>query len=175
MAYIDLTRQKEINNIVEDIRIKTGYSYPEKNIVNLANDLGISVFEVNFSDHPSINAMIVFKDSKNNDKPSIYLKKDLSETRKRFTLAHELGHFLLHKKANVKFRLEGFDYSSNSEYSREETEANYFAACILVPEEELKKLMKFFDKNIQLIADYFGVSKEVIENRIKWLRMNPIA
>ncbi len=173
MAWIDTNRQKEINSIVEDIRIKTSFSYPEKNIVDLANELGVSVYEVPFTENPEINAMLVYKDEKNDNKPTIYIKKTLPDTRKRFTLAHELGHFVLHKKAGVKFRLDGFDYSSDADYALEETEANFFAATILVPKEELKKLRSFFDNNFEVIADYFGVSKEVVENRIKWLKMNP--
>jgi len=173
MAWINTDRQKEICSIVEDIRIKTSFSYPEKNIVDLAKELGVFVFEVGFTENPEVNAMLVYSDKKNSDKPTIYIKKTLPDTRKRFTLAHELGHYVLHKKEGVKFRLDGFDYSNDSKYAEEETEANFFAATILVPKDELKKLRSFFDNNLEVIADYFGVSKEVIENRIKWLRMNP--
>jgi len=172
MAWLDDSRQKEIHSIVEDVRIKTAFSYPEKNIVDLANDLGVSVFEEDFPLHPSVNAMLVYADEKNNNLPTIYLKKDLPDTRKRFTLAHELGHYLLHKKDGIKFRLDDFDYSDESNNSLEETEANYFAACILVPELELRKLLRFFEDDVNVIAEYFGVSKEVIQNRIAWLQTN---
>ncbi|OGJ21057.1 MAG: hypothetical protein A3A82_00320 [Candidatus Pacebacteria bacterium RIFCSPLOWO2_01_FULL_47_12] len=174
MAWINADRQKEICSIVEDIRIKTSFSYPEQNIVDLARELGVSVYEVDFSTNPEVNAMLVYNDEKNANKPTIYIKKALPDTRKRFTLAHELGHYVLHKKEGVKFRLDGFDYSNDSQYAKEETEANFFAATILVPQEELKRLKTFFDNNLDVIADYFGVSKEVIENRTKWLKMNPL-
>lgn len=58
----------------------------------------------------------------------------------RFTVAHELGHYMLHylypnqvlnkKLTRVKAQRYGFGLA--------ETEANYFAACFLMPEEEYR-------------------------------------
>lgn len=61
--------------------------------------------------------------------------------RKHFTIAHELGHyFLSHQLKQNSF------YCSNNEIVEEgawkdpiEQEANYFASCLLMPEEKLKK------------------------------------
>lgn len=64
--------------------------------------------------------------------------------RQRFTIAHELGHLLIHKYATphadgryqVRFRNE----ESATGGIREEIEANQFAAELLMPEREVRRL-----------------------------------
>jgi Zn-dependent peptidase ImmA (M78 family) len=51
-----------------------------------------------------------------------------------------------------------------------ELEANYFAACLLVPEHKLRQLYNA-TKDISLIANYFGVSRPVILLRINYLKI----
>jgi Zn-dependent peptidase ImmA (M78 family) len=60
-----------------------------------------------------------------------------SATRRRFTLAHEFGHVLLHEGKEVRFDKE-FRYNLRSDISTtgldaEEVEANFFAASLLMP------------------------------------------
>lgn len=68
------------------------------------------------------------------------LLEEENDHRLRFTMAHELGHFVLHKKYKDKF----FSYRSDEEinennsfykdnYTRLERQANLFAANILMP------------------------------------------
>lgn len=65
-----------------------------------------------------------------------------SPRRQRFTVAHELGHYVLHKGdlivdtgARVNFR----DERSATATVREEREANAFAAALLMPDELVEK------------------------------------
>jgi Zn-dependent peptidase ImmA (M78 family) len=172
MAMLGNERQKEIRGIVENISLQTGYSNPDSDLMDLVQALGLTVFEVDFPEkHKDVNAILVYTDSKNSDNPSIYLKKEMPPNRKRFTIAHEIGHFLLHKKEGVKYRINGFSYN-NTQYSMEETEANYFAAYLLVPDEKLSKVINILGSDVDLLAEYFGVSKAVIENRLKWIDQN---
>jgi Zn-dependent peptidase ImmA (M78 family) len=74
----------------------------------------------------------------------IAVNKDHPSTRQRFTIAHELGHFLLHQgrpvivdhlvRAHVNLR----DNRSSLATEREEIEANKFAASILMPPDLVK-------------------------------------
>lgn len=62
-----------------------------------------------------------------------------SKTRQRFTIAHELGHFELHKQdsglfVDKEFKMLFRDQNSSSGEIRKEQEANAFAAAILMPE-----------------------------------------
>lgn len=69
---------------------------------------------------------------------SIFINIQDSLTRQRFTIAHELGHFLLHKnKQFVDNFSAGETFYRDGEDTKEEREANYFAACLLMPAEEV--------------------------------------
>ena len=94
----------------------------------------------------------------------ICCRKEDSYTRKRFTLAHELGHYLLHTD-------EKFECSSdiNDSSSPEEIEANRFAAYLLVPDHLLKKVYeryKHLDDCIDYLAVKFGASRSTIKIRL---------
>ena len=94
-----------------------------------------------------------------------------SKKRKRFTVAHELGHFFLHKEErlhydpfksdnpnNIFFRMEGV-------ISSEETEANHFAAELLMPEEKVR--VDFVDTpEVSILAEKYGVSKAAMMYRL---------
>lgn len=60
----------------------------------------------------------------------IYIDERLSYKEKMFVCAHELGHMLLHKKANALF-MDSRTYFVSSKY---ENEANSFAAELLIPD-----------------------------------------
>lgn len=61
----------------------------------------------------------------------IYIDENLSDSEKRFVCAHELGHLLLHKKANALF-MDTHTFFNTEKY---EVEANTFAAELLIPDE----------------------------------------
>ena len=67
-----------------------------------------------------------------------------AKVRQRFTLAHELGHILLHKyttphaDGRVRVRFRDDNSSRGSDY--EEIEANRFAAELLMPERMIRSL-----------------------------------
>lgn len=69
---------------------------------------------------------------------SIVVNDGHAEVRQRFTLAHELGHLLLHRyttpHADGKFVVRFRNAKSATGSDREEIEANQFAAELLMPE-----------------------------------------
>lgn len=92
--------------------------------------------------------------------------------RQRFTIAHELGHIYLHDininevdKLNVVFRSD-FDFSSNDpEKLMIEQRANAFASEILMPEDQVLKLIDAGLNSTQM-AEIFGVSIQAMEIRL---------
>ncbi len=62
---------------------------------------------------------------------TVYIKLDISQERKNFTLAHELGHILMHKDMQVMHR----QVARKKGHPRPklEQEADYFASCWLMP------------------------------------------
>lgn len=84
--------------------------------------------------------------------------------RQRFTLAHELGHFFLHRGKNVEFEDEimyRIENSSSIEYA-----ANEFAARLLIPHERLEEKIKEGVTDLTELADYFEVSLDAMRYRV---------
>ena len=101
--------------------------------------------------------------------------------RLKFSLAHELGHFILHKDIMEFFSfdsLEEYIYFkqniSDKEYSKFEWQANEFAGRILVPEIIFKKEVANFLPDdwingftfLNYLTDKFKVSENVIEIKL---------
>lgn len=80
--------------------------------------------------------------------------------RRRFILAHELGHMILHRGKEAVFSDDEHtleDYRSGSQ----EREANAFAAALLMPGQLFAKVClkrKFGSETIRYIAEHFGTS-----------------
>lgn len=68
---------------------------------------------------------------------AILINEDDAPVRQRFTIAHELGHLLLHRftipHADTGFKIRFRDSVSSEGRVREEIEANEFAAELLMP------------------------------------------
>ncbi len=81
--------------------------------------------------------------------------------RKRFTMAHELGHFELHEDSELIRSCDDIDISSYRRTRPEENEANEFASELLMPQQLFQPLCKqvlpCFD-TISGLADQFRTS-----------------
>ncbi len=94
-----------------------------------------------------------------------------SETRQRFSLAHEFAHFQLHRH-NLHQFAEGEKILHRSDERNElEYQANNFAAGVLMPEGEFKSLVRQLDGDIDKIAARFNVSPISVRYRAKALNM----
>ena len=102
-------------------------------------------------------------------------------TRQRFTIAHELGHLLMHEgqavflDASVRFRVDMRNKRSGVGDPRQERQANQFAAFLLMPADLLeiavKRAMKAdaatsAESLVQLLAQRFAVSSEAMRYRL---------
>lgn len=141
-------------------------SFPVK-VGSIANALGLNVYLTNDLP-PNTSGSIVHEKDGNY---SIYVKEGQSPQRQRFTIAHEIGHFVEHgdelnpgqeiispltKKPPVLHRKEKEAISVDDK--SKEKEADDFAANLLMPEVEFKKV---WDKanTLSEVASYFGVSQ----------------
>lgn len=128
-------------------------------IVGLAEKFGLEVFKAEMP--PNISGTILKQDSGY----AIYSNKKEPWVRRRFTYAHELAHFLLHKesigdgiKENILFR---------SPLSNEkEVEANRLAADILMPMSVLHKEADKEELGVEGLAKTFGVSRSAMLIRL---------
>jgi Zn-dependent peptidase ImmA (M78 family) len=95
--------------------------------------------------------------------------------RQRFTMAHELGHFLLHKDQigdgvndSPSYRVVQIgDLKNDNIHQEQETEANVFAANLLMPKEALEHYLKEERKSLREMSSIFQVSVKALEIRIR--------
>ena len=90
--------------------------------------------------------------------------KDKHVHRKRFTVAHELGHLVLgHTSKHGDHFLEAFDGEG---LDLKEIEANQFAAELLVPLSMIKEKIENGTKNVDTLVVDFWVSRDVMFRKI---------
>lgn len=98
-----------------------------------------------------------------------------SATRQRFTIAHELGHFFLHrnKDAFVDFR----DNVQGALRTPREREANMFAAALLMPRRKVLADVRSLAKHgvtedeVGTLAGRYAVSEDAMRFRLINLKM----
>lgn len=104
----------------------------------------------------------------------ITVRKDIPERRKkRFVIAHELGHFELHKHELPSISCSDAAFREWSRRNPREMEANYFAAEILMPAEIFTKSMEGHDLKPPLfrsLCQEFDTSQTATAIRIASLR-----
>lgn len=101
-------------------------------------------------------------------KPVIKYNSSEAAVRQRFTIAHEIGHFALgHLSGSQKlYRDDASNFSSGTK-SAVETEANSFAAKLLMPGNVVRFAVS--EKNItsvEKLAEIFGVSQVAMKYRL---------
>lgn len=135
-------------------------------VVGLARSLGINVWD----GHPGPGmAGKLFRDEVNGGSAgfSIVVNQTDPYARKRFTVAHELAHFLLHRE-----RVDSHGFISDDAWYRsgmttsEEAEANRMAADILMP----NHLIAYYQENglidVDALARKFEVSRQAMSIRL---------
>ncbi|WP_082684412.1 ImmA/IrrE family metallo-endopeptidase [Aureimonas ureilytica] len=108
---------------------------------------------------------------------TIYLTSLTSAKRDRFTIAHELGHYLLHYPL-VANRWHGSRMvatrwvdESDDQQRRGEWEANWFAASFLMPAKAFQDAVRIYEGNLSVVALMFGVSEKAAEVRARSLEL----
>ena len=135
-------------------------------VFRVARKLGLQVF---LADMPPDVSGTLSRDDRGN--AVIYLNRDDAQTRQRFTCAHEIGHYrsrTKHKRADLNF----VDYRSTLAAlgtDRDEIWANQFAAGLLMPADKVRELKTL---GPDLLATFFGVSKQAMELRFRNLRLS---
>ncbi|HWZ60311.1 MAG TPA: ImmA/IrrE family metallo-endopeptidase [Gemmatimonadaceae bacterium] len=107
------------------------------------------------------------------------------ESRQRFTIAHELGHLLMHRfttpHADSGFQVRFRDAASSEGRVREEIEANEFAAELLMPRDFIREALseeqldhaaedeRIFGTLVARLSELFDVSKQAMTVRLSTL------
>lgn len=136
--------------------------------VLVARSLGIDVVETRLPENVS-GAIIKDKDKD----PVILLCKTDSNSRKRSTCAHEIGHYAYCSIYDVD-HYEYVDLRGNSSgagFGPEEIYANQFASELLMPSQEVYRFAQYGLPTF-LIAQNFGVPDDAIKSRLRGLGLS---
>ncbi|QTV06746.1 ImmA/IrrE family metallo-endopeptidase [Faecalibacter bovis] len=171
---------KEVSNATKQFIINNEQFFNEAPVIidDIISHFNIQKKEYAFED--DISGVLIIDKSK--DKFTIGINKQGTDQRKNFTIAHELGHFVLHNNDmsntfvdNIFFRKKADGYTSKEE--KIEKEANYFAANILMPEHLVKKEIAnlendwFEDDAVAELAKKFNVSSSAMMYRLINLKL----
>ncbi|MBL1142532.1 MAG: ImmA/IrrE family metallo-endopeptidase [Proteobacteria bacterium] len=136
-------------------------------VVGLCSELGIELSYETMED--DVSGQIEKKDD---GKFRITINKADGLTRQRFTIAHELGHYILHRPLigdgiteDRMYRSTSGKYNNTSISSHQETEANSFAAYLLMPEQ---LVTDYEDQglNVDAMAERLQVSKQAMSIKL---------
>ncbi|HMH47759.1 MAG TPA: ImmA/IrrE family metallo-endopeptidase [Solirubrobacteraceae bacterium] len=130
--------------------------------VVVARLAGLRVLEDASLDSNILGALI----KEPHQEPLIMLNANDHPNRRRFTCAHEIGHFVrrgatLEPYTTIDFR----DASSTRGEDDEEIYANEFAACLLMPDEDVKRFVEEGLGDLEM-SIRFGVSREAMNFRL---------
>lgn len=151
-----------------DILNSQGLIEPPVNPVEIARNMGVSVYFITFSDPEISEKVSGFYDPSDD---AIYVNEKEFPKRQTFTVAHELGHRILHRDwassndYKMLLRQDGHNYETLEDEVREK-EANTFAAHLLVPRNMLNNYHNLASP--EKLSDLFAVSLEMLKNRLSF-------
>ena len=156
--------------IINDLKSKK-YPIP---IIKIMKELNFIVGKQRLED--DLSGYIVINDEierKFGKKKMICVNSEDNWGHQRFTIAHELAHYLF--DYDMKEPEFYNTYRTTEVNSEKEIRANKFAANLLMPEKEFKKQYNKFYNDIYIyskLEEYFQVSRRAIDRRIIELGLN---
>jgi Zn-dependent peptidase ImmA (M78 family) len=157
--------QEQVRKILRDNKIQR----PPVPVEQIAENYGIEI-RYEPAEEELSGALI----RKGRNKVVIGVNSFHHPNRQRFTIAHEIAHFLLHEGIKVHvdqdFRVNLRDEQSSKAVSWEEIEANGFAAELLMPTafitRDTQRFQTFDEQTKQRLANRYRVSKHAMGLRL---------
>lgn len=149
---------------------KTGQQTAPIDVDAIARYLGIKVVSQPLED--TVSGVLVIKDHH----AAIGVNQLHHDHRKRFSIAHEIGHFVLHRE-NSHIFVDGAltfhrDQNSSEGIDTQEIQANTFAAELLMPAHMLRTHLAQMDTSsydqalVGKLASIFNVSEQAMTIRL---------
>ena len=168
------SRKREIRIKADSFRVKCKISrYGIIDLFKECERLGYKLLRYPLGD----NADLGFAVKKDND-IIIFTNSCSRLSREIFTLAHEIGHVILHLNDESSFIDDSITINGRNT-DKKEQEANYFAACLLMPADDVGRfidlgIQDFGEKglsamDIARIMSEFNVSFDMALNRLESL------
>ncbi len=164
------TKKREVEKRAEQMLRDAGIRSIPVEIMKIAEHLGIRVVVQPLEDE--VSGVLVIR----NGRAAIGINEDHHPHRQRFTVAHELAHYLLHRGASQLFidsTLTFYrDETSADGIYEQEIEANAFAAALLMPGDRIReevndrRLDLYDERTILRLAERFAVSQQAFTIRL---------
>jgi hypothetical protein len=174
---------EEIRRMADDYASRRGFG---KDIPVDIDKLVDNILGINVIPFPSLFRSFEVNAFISSDFSRIYVDEYLYqnlEPQYRFTLAHELGHMVLHSGYYKQFKIDGLasyvkfvSGVGEDEYKLIETQANHFAGLFLVPaaalrenfSEQAKDIVRFISSRYkgQRRDNYLGTAVELIARKL---------
>lgn len=142
---------------------------PPVNLAAIFADLGIEYVE-----QPILSGESGWIE-RDGDKYRVVVNSNEGEQRRRFTAAHELAHYLMHRDLLAKGRLNRHTdrlFGNGAEHNREqpfskkhEVQANKLAAQLVMPAGKIRQMIED-GASIDQLVQTFGVSKAAMKVRL---------
>lgn len=159
----------QAERVAEEIFLETGARTPV-DVYEVARARGIRVLPQELED--SVSGILVIRQGG----AVIGVNQDHAKSRQRFTIAHEIGHWELHRNdasvfidtTSVFFR----DNESSEGTRQQEIAANRFAAALLMPRQALEEAVgrqpvdPLDEVTFRRLAARFGVSVQALGFRL---------
>jgi len=172
------SKRKQIEKQAVQVLTDSGALRVPVPIDRVVHHMKLSATATNFGDDVS-GILVVEK-----KRAAIGYNMSHAPVRQRFTIAHEIGHYVLHAKnsaqshlfidKHVTYRRDGLSSTGNDQ---QEVEANAFAAALLMPEKLIRKEIEKQDfdldddDDIDKLAKIFNVSTTAMANRLANLEL----
>ncbi len=167
--------RNQAESLVESLGIKN----PAVDVIAVAKGLGIEVIVTDLDE--DISGVLVTGQRGS----CIAVRKGDVAARRRFSIAHEIGHYYLrhqfqtgeHVHVDRGHLISHRSSRSSSGTDLKEIEANQFSACLLMPSKLLRERIKaldtdqLFDSHISQLSKEFQVSEQAMAIRLSALRM----
>lgn len=143
-------------------------------VVPIAEAFGLAVYRA--TNWPDATSGMIVRDTARGGSSgfAIYVNAVHSEVRRRFTIAHEIAHFALHRDLIGDGITEDALYRSGFS-DAVEREANGLAAEILMPKQLVRETFNSGIRSAAKLAEKFNVSLQAMEFRLVNLHLMEMA
>jgi Zn-dependent peptidase ImmA (M78 family) len=162
---------KRAQRAAQKLLLKHNVSEPPVDVQKLAEELGATVQLERLDSN--VSAILLRSPD---GRATIGVNAEHHPNRRRFSIAHEIGHLLLHDDSPgvfvdeymVHFRAD----ASSRQTDPKEIEANYFAGALLMPEHTLiddvraRQIDALDDGALRTLAERYSVSQQALTIRL---------
>jgi Zn-dependent peptidase ImmA (M78 family) len=161
-----MIRSREARRRAREVLKMTNATAPPVDVHAIARFLRFDVIEFEFPD--TISAVTFIEEGVK----SIGVNKAQAYTRQHFSIAHELGHYLSGHEAYDHSRIHVEDRPGWLDpYNQQESEANEFAAELLMPEPFLRQDVARYGLDVPALAQRYEVSEQAMWIQLIDLRL----